>query len=534
MKHTHTFIILLLLINSFAKAQNLVRNGSFEAIDSLVGCSGSLLDVGDPFPAKYWNGEKGNGTSDHFHNCASSLPQFPDTPLNNTFGSEAPRTGDGMAGMYPFYDYSTSHFNNYIDGTEYLHQELSQALTVGTEYYVEFWVSRSDLKNKATRHLGAYFTDDLNELESQAPPATDGLRYGLHHLTPQIPNVFPAVDVYASKEGWTRISGYYTPTRTGEKYITIGNFDPDANFVILTPGNDHDTTAYYYIDDVYVAERINATLDQTERILCTTGQQATYTVSNIPVNSTLKWTTSSNLAIIGADDQTSITIESLAPNPASEAAWIEVLVDQQVQRFDVWLGRPQLSTPHLTGADEAQEGGSRSWTYDGTVEGATSIQWLPNQNCPPFSFDPCWKVLQSSESSFAHFQVGSNSTNVQMVAQNTCGNRAAIKFVTVVSNDGGCCGVPQMRSGNPGVSEQLSATKVYPNPASDILHIELPDSEYESNVNITLLHAQTGQLIKTLDVDQKVDLDISTLRTGIYILKIQSATQLINKKIIIE
>ncbi|MGB0523689.1 MAG: T9SS type A sorting domain-containing protein [Flammeovirgaceae bacterium] len=524
MKKLFTFILFIGLISPLAKAQNLVSNASLEDADPLnTSCPSGYFNPANhaAYYAAHWSATKGNGTADYLHTCGSPFTN----PLTTSLGTQTPKDGDAFAGLITYSNAPNFHFDgNHVIYAEYIHQELAQALEVGQEYYIEFWVSLAEKSAYASKYLGLHLSNDSSELVPET-----GKDFGLHQLTPQIPNSFPALQAYTDSTGWTKISGFYTPIDSGVKYITIGNFDPNYDTTVLATGNHSNPEAYYYIDDIRIIEAPTNMTISGDAALCA-NSTATYSIPINDPDDDVIWTTSANLTIIGSNDQFTVTVSN---GTATGSAWVQATVNGRAYRQDIWLGKPVLSLSHLDGASSAQAGGNRSWTYNGTVQGATEIEWRPNESCPPFAFDPCWKVLQSSGSSFAHFQVGSNNTYVQMVAKNACGNRAAIKFVTITNDDGACCDVPQMRTAKD-LESKHTDIKIYPNPAANFIHIELPSSYYEDKgAQITLYHAQSGQLIESVSTHQHTSLDISAVKKGIYLLKIETATETLNKKVII-
>jgi hypothetical protein len=77
--------------------------------------------------------------------------------------------------------------------------------------------------------------------------------------------------------------------------------------------------------------------------------------------------------------------------------------------------------------------------------------------------------------------------------------------------------------------------KVYPTPANNVLNISLPDA-LANTVNVVSLVSTDGKIIETrrTEASNLLQLDVSKLIPGMYIVRIQSNTQIISKAITIK
>ena len=73
------------------------------------------------------------------------------------------------------------------------------------------------------------------------------------------------------------------------------------------------------------------------------------------------------------------------------------------------------------------------------------------------------------------------------------------------------------------------ALLIYPNPASEVLHIELPDGFEESSTTITLANSQ-GSAIPSHYINSQ--LDISLLSSGIYFVTVTDGKQILHQKFV--
>lgn len=76
----------------------------------------------------------------------------------------------------------------------------------------------------------------------------------------------------------------------------------------------------------------------------------------------------------------------------------------------------------------------------------------------------------------------------------------------------------------------LNATQVYPNPSKGNFTVKTKTTLERINV-----YSQTGSLVKAIDVDnqEEVEVNMSGLQTGVYLLELQNSTEKSWKKIII-
>jgi len=214
---------------------NLVPNHSFEDLEA---CPGSFSD---------WNTISwlnGNGLSpNNFNSCAAASVNYSANVPVNHVGFQEAHDGEGYVGI-------TCFLLNYPDLREYVQAILTDTLTGGIRYHVGFYCNAADRLQYAISTLGAALT-------IEAPPMLTGnYPNTLLDANPQVLHRgrFPLTDT----ANWVLISDTVLAVG-GEKYITIGNFHPDSvsDTVRFNPNqppilNSPTTSAYYYIDDVFV------------------------------------------------------------------------------------------------------------------------------------------------------------------------------------------------------------------------------------------------------------------------------------------
>ncbi|MBI1288570.1 MAG: hypothetical protein GC178_13445, partial [Flavobacteriales bacterium] len=231
-----TVLISLLLSTWQLRAQvNLIANGSFEEIDSLLlqgdfACPNSVGQVWIAYP---WASAK--GSVDYFNACSNDVYPSYGVPTN-FLGGQLARTGNAYASLW-------CHFNQWNSSREYLWTELSTPLIANQKYYMEYYASLSDSSNFAVSTLGAFFsTFDTRYLSAQ-----DFLTF-----EPQVEDTSGGHPFW-EKDEWMKVSGTFTASG-GEQYVTIGKFRHDSDDPQIERVSNYNPDrwdgAMYLIDDV--------------------------------------------------------------------------------------------------------------------------------------------------------------------------------------------------------------------------------------------------------------------------------------------
>ena len=218
----------LFFLPFFLGAQNLVPNASFE--DKKY-CPVSY----NQRTLKTSNGWKqaGDATPDHYDRCNTKLAGVP----KNIAGEQNPLEGDAYMGLVT---YARSK-KNY---REYLQAKLKSPLSGGQQYCVEVWVSAGD--------LGVFVSDGFGILFTKNAVRQKGEK--LIEETPQFKN--PSLHILDQTDQWVKLSDVFTASG-GERYITIGSFQPDhmCSKLKKTEMEGVDASknwAYVYVDDIVV------------------------------------------------------------------------------------------------------------------------------------------------------------------------------------------------------------------------------------------------------------------------------------------
>lgn len=202
-------------------AQNLVPNPDFETFTSCP----SNFGMGGPLATPPWINGFGT-TADCFHLCASD--PVVDVPTNY-FGFQHAHSGFGYIGAI--------HKASGVVWREYPQTELLSPLEANQLYYVGAYVNLGNY-TCGVQHVGIH-------LSVNQPPWTlpDGIVVG--------PQVYYTGGFLSDTLNWTVIEGYYM-AQGGEQWITLGNFELDANTSFDPPCASPWVNSYYYYDDVWV------------------------------------------------------------------------------------------------------------------------------------------------------------------------------------------------------------------------------------------------------------------------------------------
>jgi hypothetical protein len=213
-------------------SQNLIINSSFENYNLLY-CNGAGFDLTNWYSI---------GSPDYFNSfcTASSGGSIP----KNDFGYSYSKSGNAYAGILGYYKpYETK---------EYIQQHIGNPLIGGKSYYVSFYLSGSDRFTMSIKNIGAYISviQPTTVVSNTYIPAT-----------PQVEN---QTGFLTDTTGWTKIEGYFK-AQGGEQYITIGNFNSNANTDTLYTGSSNPALgnpdgAYYYIDSVSLYDSLDYAL----------------------------------------------------------------------------------------------------------------------------------------------------------------------------------------------------------------------------------------------------------------------------------
>jgi hypothetical protein len=234
------FIVILICTFSlsycYSQSNNLVLNPSFE---EHYGCKNFFEGI-NLLVINNWNTPSIN-SGDYYNRCINdSLLSFDSSIPYNYAGFEFPNTGNAYVGI-------STHVQ-YLDGRswrEYIQGTLQDTLKNAHTYIIRFNISNAEVisKHACFDNFGVYFSHtqlNYGSFEENLP------------LSPQFQNTIGnLLDVTV---GWQKVEGTYT-AHGGEKYLTLGNFENNANTRVydcfgtgITSSDYYES--YLYMDDV--------------------------------------------------------------------------------------------------------------------------------------------------------------------------------------------------------------------------------------------------------------------------------------------
>lgn len=222
MRYPLTVVFFGLLLSATAQV-NLVPNPSFEDTTHCPG-TGGLDGLSNWFYC--------GGSPDYYNVCSN--PSYSSVP-NNWLGFQYPRTGNAYVGLATWAVMASPN-------REYIGVQLSQALSVGSKYFVTAYIVRSDSGESppstcATNNFGFLFSTVAYDYINSAP-------------TNNSPHVF-SDSIINDSQSWSKVTGTFIAD-SSYQYLVLGNFFTNLNTDTMSC-NYTFAFAYYFIDDVCVS-----------------------------------------------------------------------------------------------------------------------------------------------------------------------------------------------------------------------------------------------------------------------------------------
>jgi Secretion system C-terminal sorting domain len=198
----------------------------------------------------------------------------------------------------------------------------------------------------------------------------------------------------------------------------------------------------------------------------------------------------------------------------------------------------------MSGSSIVYTGGLHQYSINASLpQGATQYEWwlpYPYDTVTTFDyFGQNWQKYEGSTGNGLTVFTGYSKTNglMQVMPKNQCGCGGGImKYVRHrISGSGGHTGggIPRLA-----LKGEFMTLNIFPNPAKDILNIDLKDSNnnlsQETEVSIEMYDIQGKKVKQMSEKTNKFSLDIRDLSKGIYVLKVQIEDTFETHKIIIE
>lgn len=197
------FVFVYLLMINASKAQNFVKNPSFEQF-ILCPDIAPMASYNVPDWTSFYN----YGDVEILNTCGGSALYT--VPGNSNCTYQQPKTGQGYARILVRSSISGQNIRSYLQGN------FSSTLKKDSLYCVSFWLNQENTSPWSTNVVGAYINDTLLAFNN-------GLGKVLIGFSPQIKSATYINDTL----NWQQVSGIYK-AHGGELHITIGNFLSDA------------------------------------------------------------------------------------------------------------------------------------------------------------------------------------------------------------------------------------------------------------------------------------------------------------------
>jgi hypothetical protein len=282
-----------------------------------------------------------------------------------------------------------------------------------------------------------------------------------------------------------------------------------------------------------------ASITGTNNICATSNTQ--YTLSN-PENSTVVWTVSSNLQIISYSN-TGVTINAIN-STSSEQGFITANVNGISVTKTVWIGKPNSYytaerveycnfTYRAKDYPGTNQGSTYTWQYISGTGGASASNFSSYGDfanftaCPPFSIT--MKMIATNNCGTTEEEVSLWLNNDQEEIQRVA-NPKETKTLDNLSFENKL-NKTQMNSS--------LRSNVYPNPSSDIINIQINDTNIISKTTDSKIVAKLYDLLgkqkrEIKIINNSASLNVHDLQKGIYILKIIIDKKIESHKIIVE
>ena len=335
-------------------------------------------------------------------------------------------------------------------------------------------------------------------------------------------------------------------------YTYFGRF-----FASWTGGNTHDTQLSYWLDPGNTgASRLNGTYYtyiSGPSPLCNTGS---YYVNHLPPAATITWTKSSNINMISAQGSNPCTFQ----NNGTFTGWVQASITSSCGTFipplyNIWLGIPWISP-------------SSTYTNKGSVYTLVPEAYLPSSLLDSSSIsngispntstvnNACylwyvtttmqiqgqssvtWSKSYSNPSNITWSQIGNDlkfyfwglnqTATFTINASNICGSAINNAFDFAAINCGSGCTMDYTLSPNP-ASTTLTIVPNIPAPCGSVI--------INPQIQQVAVYDTQGNLKRTFTFGtgaSQVQIDISSLNIGTYILDINDGTNSVRKTLMIQ
>jgi len=492
--NTYNFIFIFFIfftVTVRSQNYNLVNNCSFEDTvkcpdwhSQIYNAKGWFNATDPPFPL--WS------MADYYNVCSSKM----NVPYATSMGFQYAKTGVAFAGIFALMSPSNK------DDREYIETTLNETLEINHYYYVSFYVSFSDKSFYAVNSIGAYITDTM------VYKTTDAKYF---NVTPQISNL--KTRMLTDTAGWTKISGIFK-AKGGEKYITIGNFNPDSlTDTVSIPHIIVFKSSYYFIDDVSLYD-ITAEAGR-DTLVCDVLADSAQLGGHSLTLCKYQWspiTGISNPNIAAPKAKPSITTTYIFTQSFADTVFTGSIIDTiytsvTTDTVIITIEKLQLTINCIKRRAEMMNSTTEYlWSSGDTRTSITATPVIIKNGYKLIvngGTDYIWNTGETGSS----ITVNPTTNTTYCVTGTDANGCTAYLCYTVSATDG----VEELEIEDYGI-------KIYPNPANTEITIELKDRRQKTEVSIFNLTGE--ELFKQQTTNNKQQINISILPSGIYFVKI--------------
>lgn len=269
----------------------------------------------------------------------------------------------------------------------------------------------------------------------------------------------------------------------------------------------------------------NPPLISVESPVCYAGR--TFTLSNLPPNSTVSWSHSSNLTLISGQGTTSYSVRANSMT-TSGSGWVDALIttpcgSPPAYRRNVWVGKPYnflVEGPTLVTAGSFNDYNAKIWNNQPSF----SAQGVASSG---FSWSFPWSQTNAGwdcygcTGEYIIIKAGSLSTYVTAQVENLCGTNIRNYEVFVQQDD---C--------PPGGCEEPFI--VYPNPSSDELTISSNSMDDNEITEISIADSNGAVIYSTtVKGSEQVKIPVRGFKNGIYYLSVTDKERTRKQQIVV-
>jgi hypothetical protein len=261
--------------------------------------------------------------------------------------------------------------------------------------------------------------------------------------------------------------------------------------------------------------------------------------SHIPPTATgIQWLASPGLQIVGANNQTSVSVRRVGG--ASTQEWVLARAFTSCQVFEAerrLLGRGFSSSDYpISGYFTA---GNNQLVYYSAPDlwGATGFQWI---------IPPGWELVSGQNTRFLTLRTpatGSGTSQIGLRVANNCDAGGSPAIINTTYCSGCVLGRPSPTDAGAATGpEEANQVRLFPNPASGVVTVAVGANRGQPTQ--AQLVTTSGQLVRTLETGSfafepttgqyRAVIDLASLPAGIYLVRLWLADEMATLKLVVQ